>query len=221
MMYPARLFTAFLLWLTLGAATAQSDLTLRRIAPADWERASKGLDYSKDVPKKSPPPTAPSSRDWTQQTETIGNLLQILAVAAAIALLIYGIFRMLNAPQNRQITRAGEVITLENLEQHLDETDIAPFLQAALNAQNYALAVRLYYLQIIKNLAGGGLIRWSKEKTNRDYLHEMRAHRLSNEFRGLTAHYERVWYGNQSPDAQAFADMEPAYQQFLSQIPPA
>lgn len=210
MMYPARLITAFLLWLPLGAATAQSDHTLRRIAPADWERASSGLDYRKDLPKKSPPPAAPSSPDWTKQTETIGNLFQILAVAAAIALLGYGIFRMLNAPRNRQITRAGEVITLENLEQYLDETDITPFLQAALNAQNYALAVRLYYLQIIKNLAASGLIRWSKEKTNRDYLHEMRAHRLHDECRRLTAHYERVWYGNQSPDAQAFAAMEPA-----------
>ncbi|MGI9158456.1 MAG: hypothetical protein ACR2K1_01755, partial [Saprospiraceae bacterium] len=173
-MYPARIYTAFLLWLTLGAATAQSDLTLRRIEPADWERASKGLDYSKDIPKKSPPPTEstePSGADWTQQTEMLGTLLQILAIAAAVALLGYGIFRMLNAPQNKQITRTGEVITLENLEQHLDETDIDPFLQAALKAQNYALAVRLYYLQIIKNLAAGRLLRWSKEKTNRDYLH--------------------------------------------------
>ncbi len=218
-MHSARLFTAFLLSLTLGAATAQSDLTLRRIAPADWEQASKGLDYSKDLPEKAPPPpSAPSGVDWTQQTEALGILLQILAIAAAMVLLGYGIFKILHAPQNRQITRTGEVITLENLEQHLDETDLIPFLQAALDAQNYALAIRLYYLQIIKNLAAGGLIRWSKEKTNRDYLHEMRTHRLSSEFRRLTALYERVWYGNQAPDAQAFADMASDCQQFLARV---
>jgi hypothetical protein len=218
-MHPTRLYIAFLLWLTLGAATAQSDLTRRRIAPADWEQASKGLDYSKDLPEKAPPPSsAPSGIDWTQQTEALGILLQILAIAAAMVLIGYGIYKILHAPQNRQITRDGALITLENLEQHLDETDLTPFLQAALNAQNYALAVRLYYLQIIKNLAAGSLIRWSKEKTNRDYLHEMRAHRLSNEFRRLTANYERVWYGNQPPDAQAFADMASDCQQFLSRI---
>jgi hypothetical protein len=216
-MYPVRLYIAFLLWLTGSAANAQSDLTLRRIAPADWERASKGLDYSKDLPEKAPPPPSESSGiDWTQQTEALGIVLQILAIAAVMVLIGYGIYKILHAPQNRQITRDGALITLENLEQHLDETDLAPFLQAALNAQNYALAIRLYYLQIIKNLAAGGLIRWSKEKTNRDYLHEMRAHRLCNEFRRLTANYERVWYGNQAPDAQAFADMASDYQQFLS-----
>jgi hypothetical protein len=116
---------------------------------------------------------------------------------------------MLEAPRNKQIARDGVEITLDNLDDYLHETDLDRFLREALTQGNYPLAVRLYYLQIIKNLAEKNAIRWSREKTNRDYLREMRGHPAAEPFREATRIYERVWYGNQPLSAEEFAALEP------------
>jgi hypothetical protein len=214
--------TIYLLLFVSPLLHAQTEPALRRIDAAEWKRASSGLDYRKDVPgeiKPPPPPTrSPHGIDWTLNTGLLGNLIQALVVLIAVGAIGYGIYQMLQAPRSRKITGAGVEITLENLDQYLDETDLDQFLKAALTDKNYALAIRLYYLQMIKTLAARHIIKWAKEKTNRDYLRDMREHRLRDEFRRLTAEYERVWYGNQHPDATAFATMEPAYRQFLQQI---
>lgn len=185
----------------------------RKIDQNNWDDASGGLDYSKDVPKppKEPKPKSDfnPSFDWTSATQALGNLFQALAVIAAVAAIAFGIWRMLEAPRNRLIARDGVEITLDNLDDYLHETDLDRFLREALAQGNYALAVRLYYLQIIKNLSEQNAIKWSREKTNRDYLREMRGHRLAEPFREVTRIYERVWYGNQTLTAGEYAALEP------------
>jgi len=61
-------------------------------------------------------------------------------------------------------------------------------------------------------------IVWSKEKTNRDYLREMRGHRLGTQFRDVTRQYERVWYGNQPLTVEEFARLEPEFKAILEKI---
>ena len=71
---------------------------------------------------------------------------------------------------------------MDNLDQYIHETDLERFLREALAQGNYTLAIRLYYLQVIKDLSAKSAIRWSREKTNRDYQRELRSHRLAEPF---------------------------------------
>lgn len=196
----------------------------RKIEQNQWDEASGGLDYSKDVPKppkEKQPRETPGynpSFDWTSATQGLGSFLQALAILIAVAAIAYGIWRMLEAPRNKQIARDGAVITLDNLDDYLHETDLDRFLREALAQGNYPLALRLYYLQIIKNLSEKNAIRWSREKTNRDYLREMRGHPLSEAFREATRIYERVWYGNRPLSAEEFATLEPKMKGMLAGI---
>lgn len=196
-------------------------VALREVENRQWAEASSGLDYSKDVPKppkeEKPPVYRPdSSLNWGGIFSWLGQLLQVLAVIAAIAGIAYGIYRTLNAPRNRQIARDGVEITIDNVEQYLHESDLERFLREALEAGNFPLAIRLYYLQVIKRLSETGAIRWSREKTNRDYLRETRNHRSAEAFRATTRIYERVWYGNQSLDAPAYQQLEPSFKTLLA-----
>lgn len=201
-------------------------VSMRRIEPSQWEEASDGLDYSKDIPeppKEQKPPALPDynpSFDWTAATQSLGSFFQAMAVIIAVAAIAYGIWRMLEAPRNRLIARDGVAITLDNLDDYLHETDLDRFLREALSQGNYPLAVRLYYLQIIKSLSGKSAIRWSREKTNRDYLREMRGHPLAEPFREATRIYERVWYGNQALSAEEFATLEPKLKNLSGAIMP-
>ncbi len=202
-------------------------VAMREIDKEKWDDASSGLDYSNDLPRppketkeRSPAAQQPDLSGWNAATAGIGKILQILAIILAIAAIVYGIFRILQAPRNRRIIQAqdGTVITAENVDAYIHETDLERFLREALAAGNYALCIRLYYLQTIKLLSEKGNIKWSREKTNRDYLREMREHRLGREFREVTRTFERVWYGNEALNAVAYADMEPGFKRLLGQL---
>jgi len=198
-------------------------VAMREVNDQQWAKASGGIDYSKDVPE--PPKEKPQENmpdmpawNWGAWGSWIGQFLQVLAIIAAVAGIAYGIYKALNAPRNRQIARDGVEITLDNVEQYIHESDLDRFLLEALAAGNFALAIRLYYLQIIKQLSESGAIRWSREKTNRDYLRETRNHRSAEAFRTATRIYERVWYGNQPVDESAYRQMEPSFQHLLSAL---
>ena len=199
-------------------------MALRDLRSDQWDKASDGMDYSKDVPippkepKKRDPSQPEPPFDWTGLTQGLGTLLQTLAVLFALAIIAYGIYWMMQTPRNRSISRDGTEITLANLDEYIHETDLDRFLREALAASNWPLAVRLYFLQTIKQLSEKEAIVWSKEKTNRDYLREMRSHRLSTQFRDATRQYERVWYGNQPITSEAFARLEPEFKALLGEI---
>lgn len=194
----------------------------RPVAAEKWADAAAGLDYSKDRPKPPKPerqPRTPNNFDWSGLGK-LGEFLQVLLIVAAIAGIGYGIYRMLQEPRNRRILRAqdGVEITEANLDQYLHETDLERFLRTALANGNYALAIRLYYLQVIKDLSERGAIKWAKEKTNRDYLREMRNHAQHDNFRSATRTFERVWYGNEGLSAEEFARLEPQFKSLLANI---
>lgn len=210
-----------------GVLIAQQDAAIverRPISEQAWDRAAKDLDYSKDLPKaqkensrkKSPSSGSASNPFNGFNSEVWGTVFQLLAILIALAVIGYGVYRMLNEPRSKRIVRDGALITMDNLEEHLHETDLDRFLKIALANGDYAQAVRIYFLQMIKQLSASGAIHWSKEKTNRDYLREMRTHRQFDAFRELTLTYERVWYGNVSLDAGGFANIEPRFKSFSS-----
>jgi hypothetical protein len=196
-------------------------MALREPRPKDWEKAANGLDYSNDQPKerKERERRKRTSSDpfaWLNAAKGLGNALQVLAVLVAIVVIGYGIYWMLQGPRNRALAQDGTEITLDNLDDYIHETDLERYLREALAAANWPLALRVYFLMCIKSLSDTGAIKWSKEKTNRDYLREMRQHPLSANFRQLTFMYEKVWYGNQPLGADSFREMEAFFQKFLS-----
>ena len=212
-------------YLLAAQQTAEPIVERRAVAEQQWRAAAGALDYSRDLPEKPKPerPDSPKERsspqpDWSSLSQFWGNVLQVLAILIACAAIGYGIYRMINQPRNRRIARDGAEITLENLDAYILETDLDRFLREALAQQNYSLAVRLYFLQIIKDLSQKGAIQWSKEKTNRDYLREMNNHRLAQPFRSATRAYEYTWYGNATLNKNDFEQLEPEFKALLAQI---
>ena len=197
-------------------------LNIRRVDKEQWAKAVRELDYSKDRerPRKERKPQAPgvSAVEWTSATQGMGSFLQMVAVALAVVGMAYGIYRMLKAPRNRLIARDGAEITLANLDEYLHETDLDRFLREALEKRDYASAIRIYYLQIIKSLSEKNAITWSREKTNRDYLRETRDYRLGEAFHTVTRAYEHIWYGNQPLSAADYARLEPQFKNLLTAI---
>ncbi len=54
------------------------------------------------------------------------------------------------------------------------------------NKDEFNLATRYLFLKTLKNLADRGFINFTAEKTNKEYLKEMRQHNYYDKFRELT-----------------------------------
>jgi hypothetical protein len=136
-----------------------------------------------------------------------------------LALLVFvviksGLFNT-NARIKQTITGAE---LLENIEDNLHESDLERALRLALEAQDYRLAIRIYYLTIIKELSLKDMIKWKRDKTNGQYVREMLEKPEGTAFRSLTVSFERAWYSNETIMLKHFEALNPQFQSFISAI---
>jgi hypothetical protein len=203
-----------LLGCTSPALTAQSN----ELSRETWEEAVEGLDYGEVKQQENKPTKEKPQRDIISGNATgaVRALLIVLAVIA-IAILI-AILLGVGKAKNKKLK--DQEISIDSLEENLPESDVDPFLQQALADEDYRLAVRLLYLGTLQQLANNRLIEWRRNKTNREYLIETSYRPWSEEWRSLTQIFERIRYGGQAIDKQAFESLHQrfaAFRQIISQ----
>ena len=121
------------------------------------------------------------------------------------------------AKRNRKV---GSIdgYSIESLEENLEETDLDHYLRMAIEANDFKSAVRIFYLAIIKTLHERRLIKWRREKTNFDYVYEMRPTNFFMRFRDMTRAFEIVWYGDLEVTEHEYRVMETEFRKFLKEI---
>lgn len=70
------------------------------------------------------------------------------------------------------------------------------------------IATRYYYLWLLKSLSDRTIIEWDIEKTNTDYLGEIKNTELKKEFEFLSYIYDYCWYGEFELTLEDFAKAE-------------
>jgi hypothetical protein len=96
----------------------------------------------------------------------------------------------------------------------INSIDFDKMIEEAVSSGMYRRAVRLYYLKSLKHLSDKEHIIWEINKTNRDYLYELRSPSLRTGFEGITYVYEYVWYGNIDIDSDKFAKVKVTFHEF-------
>ena len=105
---------------------------------------------------------------------------------------------------------ASDIAVIE--EENINDPD--SLLRNAIKAGNYRLAVRYLYLQSLQRLSERKFIEINTNKTNYEYVTEIRKHRFANEFASLTLQYEYVWYGEYPVDERLFEQIQNGFTQF-------
>lgn len=145
-------------------------------------------------------------------------LLIIIGIVVAF-FLVRQLMGLRLRPRNRKIKRQAQlVIDLEEIEDRLEEVALEDYIEQATREGNYGLAIRLYYLEALKILSLNQHIKWKKDKTNKDYLQEMRDSDHIGSFQQITRLFERVWYGNQSINLRVFQEIAPNFERFIDTI---
>lgn len=140
-------------------------------------------------------------------------------IIGIIALLIYFVVRNASSLTYRLKKEALSPEDITKPIENIDQLDVNRLLQDALAAGNLKLAVRLYYLALLKALHEGGIIDWKKDKTNRDYLAELFSRNYQyDEIQHLTRAYEEVWYGDHAITRELFDNISVRFERVREQI---
>lgn len=207
-----------------------------------WNKKREGLDYSDkkkeekkkkdkkenevsksgdgdEITESSENNSSYQSSDWGLNLGPLAQIIAIVGIIMVLALLVFliiksGLFNT-NASINQTVTSAK---LLENIEDNLHESDLERALRLALDAQDYRLAIRIYYLTIIKELSLKDFIKWKRDKTNGQYVREMLDKPGGNAFRALTISFERAWYSNETIMLSHYEALNPQFQSFINSI---
>ncbi|MFP4543519.1 MAG: DUF4129 domain-containing protein [Candidatus Kapaibacterium sp.] len=134
---------------------------------------------------------------------TVWDILGLMVVIAVIILIIYliasgkvpWILKHKELPGGKTI--AGDI-------QDIKKTNLNSLLKQALEEQNYREAVRYRFLIVLKQLNQDGHIEWMPDKTNTEYLKEIKDPALKDSFGKICYVFEHVWYGGFSVSGEIY-----------------
>ncbi|MEO5947682.1 MAG: hypothetical protein ABIP79_12770 [Chitinophagaceae bacterium] len=166
--------------------------------------------------KKKPEEPKKSYTPLGQQT-WFKTLVWLIIIGAFVAFLItylsgssINLFRKKNVIITNQDTEEmPEDIFAINYQKEIDK---------AAAAGNYRLAVRLMFLQLLKNMSERNIITYKQDKTNFDYLSEVDARSWYQQFFKVTRNYEYSWYGKFDINEDAYQLIRKDFDQFKNQL---
>ncbi len=159
--------------------------------------------------------------------DDIGPAVGVLAtIVKAIPWIILGLllffilkfFLKINTRKSSDLREVISSIQLTNDEELLQNHDLNELIQKAIEAHDYRLAVRYYYLLVLQKLTDKALITWQQEKTNDDFIREVAHHNIASDFIESTRLYDFVWYGNFEINEAEFLKAETLFHKLTKKI---
>jgi len=117
------------------------------------------------------------------------------------------------------IVGSNQSITPEKIREDITSENIFDInyqreIDKAVNDRDYRLAVRLMFLRLLKQLSQKKIIEYKQERTNFDYLSQLRSTGYYNDFFRLTRNYEYVWYGKFGVSRETFGVIKNEFENF-------
>lgn len=146
------------------------------------------------------------------------RLLPYLIIVGVLFLLGW-LFMRVNPRDMLFEKREAPQIILTDDEDIIQNQDIQQLIELALKENNYRLAIRYYYLSVLKKLSDTELINWESQKTNTDYLKELTDDSLKSKFQNITRLYDFIWYGSFEVDEKSFHQAQQKFKSITNSIP--
>lgn len=141
-----------------------------------------------------------------------------LAIAFAVVYLAYILLNeggtgLFTRNRDKAINTYDE-ITAENIE----NADIHALIKNAENNNDYRLAIRYYYLLVLKTLSLKNHIKFVDDKTNNEYLDELSNKPFSKDFAYTSYLYNYIWYGEFPLNDVKYNKAKHNFSNFLKQV---
>lgn len=133
---------------------------------------------------------------------------EIVFVGVAIVIFLLVIWFLYKKRPELFMRMRGDRLPYTIQEDTIYGIDFQSAINTALSRNDFREAIRLLYLQTLKQLSDEGCIHWQPYKTPTEYIYEVKTETLRAPFRKLTNSFLRVRYGNFAATESLFFDMQ-------------
>ncbi|MEI6947296.1 DUF4129 domain-containing protein [Paraflavisolibacter sp. H34] len=178
-------------------------------------RADKDFWYANQAPVKRKEPDGPS-RPFVVQP-WFRALLWTIIITCFLAILVW----YLMASDVRLFRRKAASFGPEDEAAPPDDLFSINYrreIERAITARDFRQAIRLLYLETLKELAGRQIIRYSVDFTDTHYLAQLQGTSWYDHFFRLTRTFEYTWYGKFEPAEAAFEQIHRDFLHFKQRL---
>jgi hypothetical protein len=147
-------------------------------------------------------------------------VLKIIAIIIVIGV-IYMIVKAIMNKEGQWIFGKNSdkrIINYDEIEKNLHLVDFEKLIQNSLQSGEKRLTIRYYYLWLLKKMSAKQIIIWDVEKTNSDYLYEIKDQTQKDNFAYLSYLYNYIWYGEFELDEETFTKAKNAFEKSIKKI---
>jgi hypothetical protein len=198
-----------------------SSLQIRKFA---WDRMNEfkaNPDFEYERLREPPKSLVDRFWDWfwgkvreivgTEEGARTLNTILILLAIIILVLFVMKLTGMTNAGLFGKDSK-GKPLDYNILKEDIHTIDFERAIQDAIDTKNFRIAVRLLYLQSLKNLTDHGLINWQLN------VQELENNEVQQVFRDLTFQFEINWYGDVPIDQNEFVSVKDQFNRFNRQL---
>lgn len=151
----------------------------------------------------------------------ISFLVHVLPYVFLLAIVVFVVwlFYRLNPGATLFRTKEKPTVFFSEEEEIIKNKNIRELIEKALANKDYRLAVRYYYLLILKRLTDAQLINYEFGKTNSDYFAEITSEKINSGFRKVTTLYDYIWYGSFAVTETDYKKAAQSFTALETQIP--
>ena len=152
------------------------------------------------------------------------QFVEILIKVLAVLLLIFVIYLIVKSIMNGEgqwifgKSSDKNVINYEEIEKNIHLIDFEKLIKDTLKSGERRLSIRYYYLWLLKKMAEKNIIEWDVEKTNTDYLYEIKNPAFKSKFEYVSYLYDYIWYGEFDLDEETFLKAKTAFENTIQSI---
>jgi hypothetical protein len=143
------------------------------------------------------------------------DLLFWALVVLVVVLVVFLVAR--SRRQNIFESASGAKVAVVEEELQAPE-DIDRMIGQAQHEGDYRLAIRLLYRRTLAELRNVGHIAYRPEKTDADYIREVRSRAFGSAFASAVRYFQVAWYGMEHAQPEQFAQASAAFDAVRSQI---
>lgn len=191
----------------------------------------KAFNYEQDTPEKS---LWERFEEWfmqwlkrmfdVQDGEKAKTILDYAINTIAVLLILIVIYLIAKALLNKEGTwifgskSDASIIRYDEIEKNLHLVDFEKLIKNSIQSGEHRLSIRYYYLFLLKKMSEKGLIEWDVEKTNSDYIYELKSPELKANFEYLSYLYNYIWYGEFDLSPDEFEKAKKAFDTVIKSI---
>lgn len=155
------------------------------------------------------------------KNETTNDAISLVMKTIAIGIVLFVVYLIVKSILNKEgqwvfgkNTNRG-ILTYNDLEKNLQTTDFQKLTAKSEKDGDNRLSIRYYYLWLLKTFAAQEIIVWDIEKTNSDYLYEIKNEKTKSDFQYLSYLYNYCWYGEFDLTADDFQQAKSLFETYV------